>query len=99
MNDSKAKPNGINEVLLNLYRMSHEMPIHKFQDAALGLIKTLVPFDSSMWGTANLEHGTEMHTVHLHQKSPEMLAGMTVAKTAVWRKLDWPGQIDTEWLS
>lgn len=73
MNESKAKPNGINEVLLNLYRMSHEMPIRKFQDAALGLIKTLVPFDSSMWGTANLEHGTEMHTVHLHQKSPEML--------------------------
>ena len=73
MYEAKAKPNDVNEVLLDLYRLSHEMPIHNFQDAALEQIKTLVPFDSSMWGTANLEHGTEMHTVHLHQKSPEML--------------------------
>jgi DNA-binding CsgD family transcriptional regulator len=67
------QPNDIHGVLLNLYRLSHELPIHLFQDAALEEIKLLVSFESSMWGTANLQHGTEMHTVHLHQKTPEML--------------------------
>lgn len=69
----KDMPNDLNEVLLNLYCLSREMPIHKFQNAALEQIKVLVPFDSSMWGTACLEHGIEMHTVHLHQSSPDML--------------------------
>jgi DNA-binding CsgD family transcriptional regulator len=69
----KGHHHDVNDVLLNLYRLSHELPIHLFQDAALEEVKSLVPFEASMWGTANLQHGTEMHTVHLHQKTPEML--------------------------
>ena len=46
----KDMPNDLNEVLLNLYCLSREMPIHKFQNAALEQIKVLVPFDASMWG-------------------------------------------------
>lgn len=76
----KSRATDIHAVLLNLYRLSHELPIGSFQDAALEEIKTLVPFDSSMWGTANLKHGTEMHTVHLHQKSPEMLVEYETVK-------------------
>ena len=76
----KSQAHDIHGVLLNLYRLSHELPIGSFQDAALEEIKTLVPFDSSMWGTANLRHGTEMHTVHLHQKSPEMLVEYDTVK-------------------
>lgn len=69
----KSQAQDIHVVLLKLYRLSHELPIGGFQDAALEEIKTLLPFDSSMWGTGNLRNGLEMHTVHLHQKSPEML--------------------------
>ncbi|MFN4350400.1 MAG: helix-turn-helix transcriptional regulator [Hylemonella sp.] len=76
----KSQAKDIHAVLLKLYRLSHELPIGSFQDAALEEVKTLVPFDSSMWGTANLRYGTEMHTVHLHQKSPEMLVEYDTVK-------------------
>lgn len=61
-------------LLLTLYRLSHEAPIDGFQDAALELIKPVLPFDSAMWGTATMtEAGVDIHTLHLHQSSPEML--------------------------
>ncbi len=62
------------DLLLTLYRLSHESPIEAFQDAALELVKTVVPFDSSMWGTATMTAtGVDIHTIHLHRSSPEML--------------------------
>ena len=67
-------PTDHNELLLQLYRLSHETPIQQFQDAALQLVKQVLPFDSSMWGTATMtEGGIDIHTIHLHEKSPEML--------------------------
>ena len=68
------RPDDFNELLLRLYRLSQELPIQHFQDAALEQIKGVLPFDSSMWGTATTTvEGIEIHTVHLHQKSPEMV--------------------------
>ena len=62
------------QLLLRLYRMAQELPIAEFQDAALGLLKGVLPFDSSLWGTAAPSPGgADIHTVHLHNKSPEML--------------------------
>lgn len=62
-------------LLLQLYRLSHELPIQAFQDAALDLIKPVLPFDSSMWGTATTAaEGIDVHTLHLHRKTPEMMA-------------------------
>ncbi len=62
------------DLLLRLYRLAHELPIEMFQDVALGLIKPLVPFDASMWGTATAARdGIDVHTLHLHQKSSEMM--------------------------
>lgn len=62
------------ELLLRLYRMAQDLPIAEFQDAALGLVKGVLPFDSSLWGTAApSQGGPDIHTVHLHNKSPEML--------------------------
>lgn len=63
-----------NTLLLQLYRLSHELPVDQFQDSALQLIKQVLPFDSSMWGSATTStHGIDIHMLHLHQKSPEML--------------------------
>jgi DNA-binding CsgD family transcriptional regulator len=61
-------------LLLQLYRLSHELPIDAFQDAALDLIKPVLPFDASMWGTATTAaEGIDVHTLHLHRKTPEMM--------------------------
>jgi DNA-binding CsgD family transcriptional regulator len=62
------------DLLLRLYRLAHESSIETFQDAALGLIKSHIPFDASMWGTATTARdGIDVRTLHLHQKAPEMM--------------------------
>ena len=74
MNYDMDMPADFNTLLLRLYRLSQELPIQHFQDAALAQIKRVLPFDSSMWGTATTTpEGIDIHTVHLHEKSPEML--------------------------
>lgn len=63
-----------NQLLLSLYRLSHELPIEQFQDGALQLLKPALAFDSAMWGAATLtEAGIDIHTIHLHCQPPEML--------------------------
>ncbi|BEP51261.1 LuxR C-terminal-related transcriptional regulator [Variovorax sp. V116] len=69
------------ELLLRLYRLSHELPIDAFQDAALDLIKPVLAFDSSMWGTATrTDSGIDIHTIHLHNQPAEMLAAYEEVK-------------------
>lgn len=74
---SSMRPSDLSDfsaLLLKLYRLAHEAPIDGFQDAALDLIKPVLPFDSSLWGTATMTAaGVDIHTSHLHQSSPEML--------------------------
>ncbi|MDR0200645.1 MAG: LuxR C-terminal-related transcriptional regulator [Delftia acidovorans] len=63
-----------NNLLLRLYRLSHERPAGEFQDDALELIKPVLAFDSAMWGSATLtEAGIDIHTIHLHRQPVEML--------------------------
>lgn len=69
------------DLLLRLYRLSHELPIELFQDAALELVKRGLPFDSSMWGTAtNTDAGIDIHTIHLHNQPEEMLGAYEQVK-------------------
>ena len=64
----------INDFLLQLYRIAKESPMAAFQDSALAQLKTVLPFDSSMWGTATTRPaGIDIHTIHLHQKDPQMI--------------------------
>ena len=77
----KTQLNNYSELLLRLYRMAQELPITDFQDAALDLVKPVLPFDSSLWGTAEGKaDGVDIHTVHLHNKSPEMLVAYEPVK-------------------
>lgn len=81
MHDCQGLPADFNTLLLRLYRLSQELPIQHFQDAALAQMKQVLPFDSSMWGTATTTPvGIDIHTVHLHQKSPEMLVAYESVK-------------------
>lgn len=77
-----------NELLLNLYRLSHEQPIHQFQDSALELLKQVLPFDTAMWGAATMTNfGIDIHSIHLHKQSEEMLLAYEEVK-----HLDTAGQ-------
>jgi len=81
MNDFSARPADFSELLLRLYRLSQELPIALFQDAALAQIKLVLPFDSSMWGTATTtDHGIDIHTVHLYEQPAEMLTAYEAVK-------------------
>lgn len=58
-------------LILQLYKLSHDMPIELFQDSALRLLKPVLPFDASMWGTATATAiGIDVHTLHLHENRP-----------------------------
>lgn len=63
-----------NELLLHLYRLSHEQPVENFQDATLELLKPVLPFDSAWWGSATIAAaGLDVHTIHLYRQPEEML--------------------------
>jgi len=62
------------DLLLTIYRQAQELPVHEFQDAILAALKPALPFDSSMWGTATMTPGgIDIHAIHLHNTSPDML--------------------------
>lgn len=65
----------ISGLVLTLYRASGELSVDEFQEKALEIVKSVVPFDSSMWGTATYDPATglDIHSIHLHEQSPEML--------------------------
>jgi len=70
----QAQPLVYSDFFLMLYRLSPESPLHLFQDEALRLLKTVLPFDSSMRGSAALTgNGIDVHTIHLHNQPKEML--------------------------
>lgn len=81
MDDDRQQPTTFNELLLRLYRLAQELPVAQFQDAALAQIKLVLPFDSSMWGTATTTpQGIDIHTVHLHEQPAEMLTAYAPLK-------------------
>lgn len=70
-----------NHLLLALYRLSLECPLHQFQDEALRLVRRSLVFDSCMWGTATqAATGIDIHTIHLHNQPQEMLAAYEAIK-------------------
>lgn len=71
----------LSALLLRLYRLSHELPITEFQDAALNLVREALPFDSAMWGSArNTPQGIDIHHIHLHNQPQDMLTAYEEVK-------------------
>ncbi|HWI82990.1 helix-turn-helix transcriptional regulator [Ramlibacter sp.] len=62
-------------LLLALYRNAQELPVHEFQDAVLTALKSSLPFDRSVWGTATMTPtGIDVHSLHQHNFPDEMMA-------------------------
>lgn len=75
MIQATVDPSDLSAILLRLYRLAHERPIDDFQDAALDLMREVLPFDSCMWGTATTTPvGIDIHTIHLLNQPGEMLS-------------------------
>jgi DNA-binding CsgD family transcriptional regulator len=69
------------DMLLELYLLAKVLPIDSFQDAALNLLKPIVPFDSAIWGTAAMtDKGVDIHLMHLHRGTPEMAQAFELVK-------------------
>lgn len=72
---SLASLEDFSQFVLALYRQANEQPLERFQDAALAQLRRVLPFDSSMWGTATSRPaGIDIHTIHLQDQPQEMLA-------------------------
>lgn len=62
------------QTLLRIYGLAQSETVERFQDAALGVIQEIVPFSSSMWGSATMtDAGIDIHTLHLHNTSMRMI--------------------------
>lgn len=66
--------NSFSRVLLRIYALAHTHSVSDFQDAALEVLKEILPFDSSMWGSATMSiKGIDIHTLHLLNTSKQMI--------------------------
>ncbi len=69
------------DLLLTIYRLAQDTPVLEFQDELLDALKSCIPFDSSMWGTATMtSKGIDVHSIHLHQSSQAMLIAYEAVK-------------------
>lgn len=70
--DPAADPRALSSVLLELHRAGQELPLARFQDEALSLVRRLIAFDSAWWGNAAAEP-MEIHRLHLHNCADTIL--------------------------
>ncbi len=62
------------QVVLRFYESAQRVPVQEFQDGALQVIREVIPFDASMWGSATMsDQGIDIHTLHLHNTSQQMI--------------------------
>ena len=77
----KSLLSNYSDLLLTIYRLAQSTPVLEFQDALLEAVKSCIPFDSSMWGTATMtDNGIDVHSIHLHQSSQAMLIAYEAVK-------------------
>ena len=74
-------PADVNDALIRLYVISQEQPIEQFQSTALALLKPVLTFDAAIWGAGSTsESGIDIHSFHLHNKTPEMVSAYEEVK-------------------
>ena len=65
----------LSNLIIELYRAAQEMAVDEFREFSLGLLNSLVPFDSAIYGSAVLkQQGMQIQEVHLHNKPIELLS-------------------------
>src|SRR5258706_13573169 len=71
----------LSSLLLSLYQGSQEMHVAQFQDFASDLVKPILPFNSSIWGSGAITNSGFRHdTIHLHNEPTEVLAAYADVK-------------------
>jgi len=66
---------GLNLLLLQLYRIARSTPAPKFKDVAFDALSALVPLDAAIWGTiVHKPGGAHIHSGHLYKLSWQMIA-------------------------
>lgn len=64
----------VQALLLAIYQTARESPHAQFHDAALRLLKTVIPFDFAKWGSSHVSaEGVIFHEAHLHAEPPEIV--------------------------
>ena len=54
-------------LIIELYRAAQEMAVDEFQEFSLGMLKSLVPFDSAAYGSGVLmQQGMQIHEIYLN---------------------------------
>ena len=62
-------------LILEVHRGSRRIPPEDFQEWAFATAKKVLPFDSGLWASAALpESGLIIHSCHLHNQAPELMA-------------------------
>lgn len=62
-------------LIIELYRAAQEMAVDEFREFSMGLLKSLVPFDSAMHGSGPLmQQGMQIQEIYMHNKPVEQLA-------------------------
>lgn len=62
-------------LIIELYRAAQEMAVDEFREFSMGLLRSLVPFDSAMHGSGPLmQQGMQIQEIYLHNKAIEQLA-------------------------
>jgi len=66
----------LSKLILELYRAARETPVEEFQELALSLLKSQIPFRTAMWGEGETTSGgLVLNSVHLHNEPQEILHG------------------------
>jgi DNA-binding CsgD family transcriptional regulator len=61
----------LGNAILHIYRMARERPVDEFQHFVLGIVRSMIPFDSSQWATGEFV-GNKMVTRFAHlQDQPD----------------------------
>lgn len=72
----------LSQSLLALYRASHAEPITGFQEKAIGLVQSVLAFDSCTWSTSQITpEGMVYYTAFLYRELPDRLDAYEEVKT------------------
>jgi DNA-binding CsgD family transcriptional regulator len=93
-------PDSMSALLLELYRLARASPHAAFHDAALGLIRSGLLFDTASWGMfASGPEGLRTHVAHLYGVPSPLLEAYELEKPHDWslqRALAEPGRATNE---
>ncbi|MDO9460161.1 MAG: helix-turn-helix transcriptional regulator [Alphaproteobacteria bacterium] len=65
----------LSNLLIELYRAAQGMAVDEFQEYSMGLLNSLVPFDSAIYGSGVLkQQGLQIHECFLHNQPVEVIS-------------------------